>query len=39
MLEAMWNDLYFKIEVGVIGSYVIFVYLLSVDEWVGKKFG
>lgn len=38
-IESMWGNLYFKIEVGIMGGYLLFVILLSLDEWVGKKIG
>lgn len=36
-MAAMWRNLYFKIEVAIVGVFVVLVYLLSWDEWLGRK--
>jgi hypothetical protein len=38
-MAAMLENMYFKIEIVVVGCYIIFVYMLSIDEWIGKKIG
>jgi hypothetical protein len=34
---AMWDNIYFRIEIGVVGAFLLIIYLFSLDEWFGKK--
>lgn len=34
---AMWDNIYFRIEIGVVGAFLLIIYLFSLDEWFGRK--